>query len=343
MTRQWLRTAVTILALVCLPALARAERYALIVSGASGGDEYAARYLEWTTELTTILVDRMKFDPARLAALSDTADASRAATAENVRKALGAVRESMGSGDLLFIVLIGHGTYDGTDAKFNLVGPDLESAAWLELLEGLPGQVVLVNTTGASFPFIDRLTGERRVIITATDSAAQQFDTVFPEYFIAAFRDEASDIDKNGRISIWEAFAAASGGVRRHFQQHGQLATERALLDDNGDGLGNSDVGALGATGAAIRPSEVNVETQAARADGSLASRVYLDESVPGARPTDEVLVQLLQRRAAVEAEVEELRIRRAFMPQEEYEKEFERLMIDLARVSREIRKRIKS
>ena len=91
--------------------------------------------------------------------------------------------------DLLLIVLIGHGTFDGVDAKFNLVGADLESAQWAELLAGLPGRVVVVNTSSASFPFIERLTGDRRVVITATDSVAQRFDTVFPDYFIKAFRE----------------------------------------------------------------------------------------------------------------------------------------------------------
>ena len=196
--------------------------------------------------------------------------------------------------DLLFIVLIGHGTFDGVDAKFNLVGADLESAQWAELVAGLPGRVVVVNTSSASFPFIERLTGDRRVVITATDSVAQRFDTVFPDYFIKAFRSDAADIDKNDRISIWEAFIAATGDVRRHYQRRGQLATERALLDDNGDGVGR-DAGGTGD-------------------DGSLASHVYLDEPLPGAQPTDEVLLKLLQKRAALETDLDELKVRRSFL-----------------------------
>ena len=111
------------------------------------------------------------------------------------------------------------------------------------LFDGLPGRVVVVNTSPASFPFLERLAGPRRIVITATDSAAQRFDTVFPEYFIKAFAEDAADLDKNGRVSIWEAFAAAADGVRRHYQQRGQLATERPLLDDNGDGVGHEATG----------------------------------------------------------------------------------------------------
>jgi hypothetical protein len=121
---------------------------------------------------------------------------------------------------------------DGTEAKFNLVGPDLSSTEWAALLKPLPGQVLVVNTTAASFPFLEHLAGPRRIVITATDSVAQKFDTVFPEYFVRALTDANADLDKNGRVSIWEAFAAGSIGVRRHFTQRGQLATERALLMD---------------------------------------------------------------------------------------------------------------
>jgi hypothetical protein len=233
------------------------------------------------------------------------------------------LRAAVQRDDVLVVVLIGHGTFDGVDAKFNLVGPDLGSTAWAELVEGISGRVVVVNTTSASFPFIEGLSGPRRVIITATDSAAQRFDTVFPEYFIGAFQQDTADVDKNGRVSLWEAFAAAAAGVRRHYQQRGQLATERPLLDDNGDGVGNE----------ASHPGE----------DGALASRTYLDEPIPGAAPTDPQLVKLLQRKAALEAEVEELRVRRTFMPAAEYAQEFEKLMIELAQVSHEVRKRIGS
>ena len=225
--------------------------------------------------------------------------------------------------DVLLIVLIGHGTFDGTDAKFNLVGRDLESAEWSELLRALPGRLIFVNTASASFPFLERLAAPRRIVVTATDSPAQRFDTVFPEYFIRSLSDTAADIDKNGRISVWEAFAAASASVGRHYQQRGQLSTERALLDDNGDGVGN--------------------EPATPAADGSYASRTYLDESLPGAAPTDETLLKLLQRKTVLEAEADDLKIRKAFLSAAEYAKEFERIMIELAQVSHDIRARTKS
>lgn len=299
------------------------QRFAVIISGATGGEDYAAQYMAWTNDLAQALSGRLAFAAENVTVLAESDAAGNASTAENVRRTLTALRQRMKRDDLLFILMIGHGTFDGTDAKFNLVGRDLESSEWASLLQPLPGTVVVVNTTAGSFPFLERLSGPRRIVITATDSVAQRFDTVFPEYFIKAFLDDAADLDKNGRISMWEAFAFAGTGVRRHYQQRGLLATERSLLDDNGDGVGK---------GAADKGP-----------DGAHASRTYLDENLPGAAPTDEELLKLLQRKSLLEAELDELKIRRAFLPAEEYAREFERIIVEFSRVSRDIRLRAKS
>lgn len=296
------------------------ERYAVIVAGASGGAPYAEQYAKWTDDLSRILTERMKIPADHLVALEDTTDLRAQSTAVNVRRAIATVRARMTARDLLLVVLIGHGTFDGVDAKFNLVGPDLESAEWASLLDGLPGRVVIANTASAGFPFLQKLAGPRRVVISATDNAAQRYDTVFPEFFIHAFEDLSADIDKNGRVSIWEAFAAATASVRRYYQRQGQLPTERALLDDNGDGVGHE-------------PGGTND-------DGPVASTIYLDVADPDAPPTDEVLVRLLQQRAALEGEAAELRIRRRFITDAEYQEEFERIMVALAKVQRELRER---
>jgi hypothetical protein len=296
------------------------DRYALLVSGASGGRDYAAQYDGWCRDLSNTLIQGFKFDPAAVTVLSDTEEPASVASAENVRRVLASFRARMRRDDLLLVVLIGHGTFDGTDAKFNLVGLDLEAAQWAAMLQPLPGRLVIVNTTSSSFPFLERLAGPRRIVITATDSGAQRFDTVFPDYFIRALGSESSDLDKNGRVSMWEAFAGTAGAVKRHYQQRGQLATERPLLDDTGDGIGK-DAADQGT-------------------DGSVASHTYLDESLPGAAPTDEMLLRLLQRQATLTSEVEDLKIRRRFLSRSEYANEFERLMVELARVSHDIRVR---
>jgi len=307
--------------LVVLPLrAAAAERYALIVTGAHGEAVYADQYTQWRQSAVTALIEKLAFGEDRIVTLFEGADAAHEATAANVRKTLASLKSRVTADDLVFVLLIGHGSFDGTDAKFNLVGPDLSSTEWGALLKPIAGRVVVIDTTAASFPFLEHLAGPRRTIVTATDSVAQKFDTVFPEYFIRAWTDPGADIDKNGRVSVWEAFTAASLGVRRHYTQRGQLATERAMLDDDGDGIGR-EAGGEGK-------------------DGSAASRLYLDPDVPGAAPTDEALLALLQKRAALQIDVDELQQRRQLMTPDEYQQEFERLMLELSRVSRDIRRR---
>jgi hypothetical protein len=315
-------TVLLVLVLLQAPAAA-AERYALIVTGAHGEPVYSDQYAQWRQSAVTALLEKLGFDGARVHTLFDGGDGAHAATREGVRRALADLRSRTTADDVLLVLLIGHGSFDGAEAKFNLVGPDLTSVEWAALLKPVPARTVIVNSTGSSFPFLEHLSGPRRVVITATDSVAQRFDTVFAEYFIRALTDGAADLDKNGRVSIWEAFSAASLGVRRHYAQRGQLATERALIDDDGDGVGR----------------EAGEEGK----DGSAASRFYLDPDVPGAAPTDEELLRLLQKQTTLQIEADELKMRRQLMTPEEYRDEFEKLMIALARVSRDIRNRQKT
>lgn len=298
------------------------QRYALIVSGANGEPSYAEQYAQWRDALVGALRDKLGLDPSAIDVLYDGADDEHASTATAVRAAIERLRTKLHDDDLLLVVLIGHGTFDGAEAKFNLVGPDIPAAEWASLLKPLPGRVVVVNSTSASFPFLEQLAGRGRIVVTATDSPAQRFDTVFPDYFIKALTDASADLDKNGRVSVWEAFIAASFGVRRYYEQRGQLATERSLLDDDGDGKGRE----AGGDGE----------------DGSAAARTYLDAEL-SAPPTDEELLSLLQKRAALQVDADELKQRRPLMTPDEYQKEFEQLMIELAKVSREIRKRQKT
>lgn len=317
-----LLVAAPVVLLVAAP-VAGADRYALIVSGANGEISYAEQYGQWRQQAVTALLEKLAFDDSKIVTLFDGLDEAHAATAAGVRRALDAIRVSMRADDLLLVLLIGHGSFDGTDAKFNLVGPDLSSADWAALLKPFPGQLLVVNTTAASFPFLERLAGPRRVVVTATDSAAQRFDTVFPQYFVRALTDASADLDKNGRVSVWETFSAASLATRRYFTQRGQLSTERALIDDNGDGVGR-DAGGDGT-------------------DGSVSSRLYLDAGMAGGPPTDEELLRLLQQRARLQIDAEELPQRRPLMTPDEYQAELERVMIALATVSRDIRRKQKT
>ena len=305
--------------LLAAPAAA-AERYGLVISGVSGGEKYAAQQKKWREEIATFLTAGLAVPDANLVVLDEEHDASSTPTAENIRRVLGDLRRRITGSDTLLLVLLGHGTYDGIDAKFNLVGPDLSAAEWKDALDGVAGRLVIVNTTEASFPFLEQLSARGRVVITATDSAAQRFATVFPEYFIRSLVDGSSDFDKNGRVSILEAFNAASAAVKQHYEQRGQLSTERPLIDDDGDGTGR-EAGAPGA-------------------DGTLAGTVYLDPE-PGAQRSGDAEVAALERqRLLVEARLQALRERKSSMSDAEYQAELEKILVELATIAQQIRQR---
>ena len=303
---------------------AAGERYALIVTGASGGDAYAQKYAKWRASFVETLRGKFHYDPQRLIVLAETGSGQadggvQSATRENVRAALADLRKRMTKDDQLLVLLIGHGTsLDGEEAKFNLVGPDLSASEWSDLLRPLPGRLVFVNTTGASFPFLRKLAGKGHVVLTATDAAAQQFETVFPEFFIKAFDDEAADLDRNKRVSIWEAFTYASAGVRQWFEQKGQLPTERPLLDDTGAGVGR--------------------EAQNPGTDGAIARVTYLEPDVALVLPSDTALAGLMRRRADLESLLEELKARKESTPPDQYDAELEKLLVEIARISVQIR-----
>lgn len=306
---------------VLVPSAARAQdSWALIVTGASGGPKYAEQLQSWRTDLQTSLTNRYGFAAARVKVLADeTATTGEQATATAVRQAVAEVRKQIAPDDLFLVILLGHGTYDGEVAKFNLVGPDLNASDWAKMFEGMPGRLVLINTTESSFPFLAELSAKGRVVITATDSSEQRYATVFPDYLVRALKEASTDLDKNGRTSIYEVFATTSIAVRQHYEQRGMLTTERAVLDDNGDKLGRED--------------------QITGPDGAIARNVALEALNP-LEASDPAVAALLRRRRELEVMAEALKLKKGEMPQPEWDAEFEKLMIDLARVSREIRQK---
>ena len=303
------------------PAPAAAEtRWAVVISGASGGEKYAEQMRGWREGLRSAMVDRYGFKAEHVRLLVDeSASTGEKGSADNVRKVFTEIKKAGTKDDFVLVILLGHGTYDGDVAKFNLVGPDLTAKDWTDMLAGMPGRLALVNTTEASFPFLESLTAKGRVVITATDSAAQKYATVFPEYFVKAIREASTDLDKNGRTSLFEVFAAASAAVKQHYEQNGQLATERAVLDDNGDGKGR--------------------EATTEGPDGGVARMSYLDAESAAESASPEIAA-LAKRRRTLEMQAEEHKQLKGVMPDGEWNATFEKLMLELAQVSAEIRKK---
>lgn len=312
--------ALAVLCAVAAPELAAAdERYALIVSGVSGSEKFAASQKTWVASLQATLQQRLGFAADRIIVLSESGTGTALANRANVLSTLASLKSRLTSDDTLFVVLIGHGTFDGTAAKFNLIGPDMDSKEWKAALDGNPARLVFVNTTSSSFPFVAALSGKNRIIIAATDSGAQKYATMFPQYFIEALDQGAkADNDKNGRLSVWEAFTYTSEAVKQAFEKQRTLPTERSVIDDNGDGVAKEATAATGA-------------------DGVLAKTTFLDP-LPASGSSNPALAGLEKRRVAIEAEIEQLKAKKGEMPAGQYEEEFERLAIELAKISAQIR-----
>ncbi len=309
------------LALLCLfvcPGItAAAERYAVIVSGPAGGERFAVLQQTWRETLTSALVDRLGFVEANVRVLDHEASGAGRATRDNVSATLAGLRIRTRPDDLLMLVLLGHSSIDGTDGKFNLVGPDLTAAEWSAALNGIAARIVVVNTTEASFPFLADLSRRGRVVITATDSAVQRYATVFAEYFVRAIVDADNDDDLDGRISVWELFAGTSAAVKRYYEQRGQLSTERALLDDDGDARGREAAGD--------------------GSDGALARTLFLDGHGRAEGPSSPTAAALAVERRVIEGQLDELRLRRPLMGEAVYSVQLEALLVRLARITRRL------
>ena len=138
----------------------------------------------------------------------------------------------------LWIVLMGHGTFDGRTAKFNLRGADVSADDLARWLEPVTRPVAVINTASASAPFLTKLSGARRVVVTSTKSGFEQNYTRFGAYLASAIAESSGDLDKDGQTSLLEAFLIASSRTSEFYKSEGRLATEHALLDDNGDARG---------------------------------------------------------------------------------------------------------
>lgn len=222
----------------------------------------------------------------------------------------------------LWIVLIGHGTFDGREARFNLRGPDLgatELAGWLKPFKR---PLVIIDGSSSSSPFLNKLSGPGRVVITATRSGHEQNYSRFGSHLARALIDPAADLDKDRQVSVLEAFIMASRRLVEWYDADGRLATEHPLLDDNGDGAGTPADWFRGVR--AVKKADGG-----AGVDGTRAHQVHLVRSV------DEQKLGTAERarRDELEAALSKLRESKTSLPQDEYFQRLETLMLELSRI----------
>lgn len=222
----------------------------------------------------------------------------------------------------LWFVLIGHGTFDGKEAKFNLRGPDLTVTNLNNWLGSFQRPMAVIDCTSASSPFLNKLAGRNRVVISATRSGYEQNFARFGQYFAAAISNQSADLDKDGQVSLLEAFLMASRQTTEYYKTEGRLSTEHALLDDNGDGLGTPPDWFRG-----VRA--VKKPAKGASLDGIRAHQWHLIRS----EDENKLSPALRARRNELEISITQLREMKEEMPADEYYQRLESLLLDLARL----------
>jgi len=323
-------------ALTLLAPSARAqETRVLIVVGLGGDPEYRETFHGWASALRSAAMERFGVAGERIVYLGERPEEAPEliqdrSTRENIAAALAAMAAESGAQDRILVVLIGHGSGQGESAQFNLPGPDLSPGDLDVMLNGFPSQVVaVVDTSPSSGPFAGGLAGENRIVVTATRTAQERNETQFGGFFVEALEAEGSDLDKDGRVSLLEAFQYANREVDRYYEERNLLATEHAQLEDDGDGIGSTEVGEDATDGWLARGFWL----------GSTLGPAVASTADPDSI-TDPVLLRLYEERAALEQRVSELRALRGQMEESRYERELEELLVAMALKNREIRER---
>ena len=287
------------LLMVLLPLLGRAELYVVIIEGLGGDAVYTEQFAtqvaavsEASRTLTT--EDRVHVFPAL------------SVTREDVLDYFTALDAQITGSDRLTIYLIGHGSYDEYEYKFNITGPDLTGADLAEALNELPGEnQLIVNTSSASGALADALMNDERMLILATRSGVERHATKFGNYFAAALSDPGADLDKNQVVSAGEAYRFAERQVDDYFERNGQLATEHSRMEGS-------------------------------RADRFSLAR--LGTSQP--RSDDAVLTELVARREELNGQLDELRLSRDTMSADDYQSALLQMLLELAQTENEIEAR---
>jgi hypothetical protein len=220
----------------------------------------------------------------------------------------------------LWLVLIGHGTFDGHEARFNLRGPDVSATELAVWLQPFQRTLAIINTASASAPFINRLSASNRIIMSATRSGEEQNFTRFGQFLAEALNDPASDLDADQQISLLEAFLSSAHRTAEFYQNAGRLASEHALIDDNGDGMGTPADWFRG-----VRA--VKKAADGAVLDGSLAHQITLLPNLEERSWSPERRM----RRDALEREVFLLREAKSNLPPDEYYRQLEALLLQIA------------
>lgn len=285
----------------------------LVVTGVGGDPEHVTQFNTWSGAVVDAAKKHGVLD-ANVTWLGETPDKEPRmkgrGTRDSVTKAFTDLAAKAKANDEVVVMLIGHGSFDGKVAAFNLPGPDLTADDYAMLLKKFTTQkVTFVNTASSSGAFLQALAAPARTIVTATKTGGERNETRFAEFFVQALDTEEADRDRNGRVSMQEAFDFAAAKVKAAYEKEGHILTEHAALDDS--------------------------------SQGKLASTQFLAPERSRSAAAQNASPQLraaLEQRDALERQVNDLRLKKDSMPEAAYDEQLEKLLTDLAVKTRQIR-----
>ncbi|MGB2501015.1 MAG: hypothetical protein ACPIA2_15040 [Mariniblastus sp.] len=293
------------------------EQKVIVVVGAGGSDDYQQQFETWADNWKLAITSAGELGPEFVCIGLEDNPAGQTDFLR-LKQELSSQQDATAE---LWLVLIGHGTDDGKVSKFNLRGPDLSAAQLHEWLIDIKARTIVVNCASSSGGFVGKLKHPNRVVVTATKSSAQRNFARFGKYLSAAIDDPAYDLDKDLQTSLLEAVVAASSQAQEFYQQETRLATELAMIDDNGDGKGTPADWFQGTR--TVKESKVN------EPDGFVSNQVFLIRRGTEAKLTAE------QReiREQLERELESLRQNKDALGELNYYQSIEPILLKLAKL----------
>lgn len=300
------------------------DRYALLIAGLGGDAEHTDTFKGYLFDTRKALVESMGFEEDKVVVLGENRIVEESyvddlSNAENIRAQFGALGQKVTPDDEVFIVLFGHGGYEGGISRLNIPRRDLTQNDYADLVSSLQARkLVFVNTASASAPFLEAIAREGRIVITATRTGTQTNETIFPRYFVESLTSPATDRDKDSRVSVAEIFMYAAEKTDQWYEDNGHLATENALISDAGTSEGSRiedwQEGDVGQVAAFTYLSRGNAALLAASSSGNPEIAGWLEE------------------KSQIELEIASLKARKSEINTEEYYTALEVLFVRLAK-----------
>jgi hypothetical protein len=308
--------------------VAQAQTRALVVTGLGAEPKYQQQFRSLGSRLTTALSTKYGIPAANIAWLGeDSTNASKMykgrSTAQNIMRELDAIGAAVKPNEQVLIILIGHGSGTAEETKFNIPGPDITVKEFNTALARFAAQrVAFLDLTTASGDALGFMSLPNRIVITATKSGYERNESQFARFFVEALdKDGAADVDKDGRVSLLEAYRYAAQETKKSYENDERMLTEHSQLDDDGNGKGS------------------DLPDGRAAGDGLLSRRFFLDAGGSSRQAsTDPRLNKLYADKFEVEDKIDALKQRKASMKEDAYYAELEPLLVSLAKIARDIR-----